>query len=77
MRLAHVLLLVLAVIPASLAADHPNVLLIAVDDLKPLLGCCGEPRIKSPNIDALAARGLTPPESGNSRRSSAPTSRTW
>jgi iduronate 2-sulfatase len=36
----------------------PNVLLICVDDLKPLLGCYGDKQIKSPNMDRLAARGL-------------------
>ena len=36
----------------------PNVLLICVDDLKPLLGCYGEPTAKSPNIDRLAKRGV-------------------
>ena len=40
------------------AADKPNVLLICVDDLKPLLGCYGMPLVKSPNIDRLAARGV-------------------
>ncbi len=45
--------------PAVLqAADKPNVLLICVDDLKPLLGCYGTPVVKSPNIDRLAARGV-------------------
>lgn len=35
----------------------PNILMIAIDDLKPMLGCYGESRIITPNIDALAARG--------------------
>lgn len=34
-----------------------NVLMIAVDDLKPLLGCYGDPLAKTPNIDRLAAKG--------------------
>jgi len=40
------------------AAERPNVLLICVDDLKPVLGCYGDPLAKSPNIDRLAARGM-------------------
>jgi iduronate 2-sulfatase len=37
---------------------RPNILLICVDDLKPLLGCYGDERVKSPHIDRLAARGV-------------------
>jgi iduronate 2-sulfatase len=40
------------------AAERPNVLLICVDDLKPALGCYGDTLARSPNIDALAARGV-------------------
>lgn len=35
-----------------------NVLLICVDDLKPLLGSYGEPTVHTPNIDKLAARAV-------------------
>lgn len=34
-----------------------NVLFIAVDDLKPLLGCYGDSIAKTPNIDRMAAKG--------------------
>ena len=40
------------------AKDRPNILLILVDDLKPVLGCYGDPLAKTPNIDRLAASGL-------------------
>ena len=43
---------------ASDAADHPNVLFIAVDDLRAELGCYGAEHIISPNIDALANSGV-------------------
>src|SRR4051812_12009235 len=37
---------------------RPNVLFIAIDDLRPQLGCYGDPLAKTPNLDALASRGL-------------------
>ncbi|MCH7225424.1 sulfatase [Haloferula sp. A504] len=49
-------LLVVMAAPAS--AARPNVLFIAVDDLRPQLGCYGESWIQSPNLDRLAQSGL-------------------
>ena len=40
------------------AAPKTNVLFIAIDDLKPMLGCYGHGQIKSPNIDRLASAGM-------------------
>ena len=42
----------------AFGAERTNVLLIAVDDLKPMLGCYGDATIKSPNIDQFAKRGV-------------------
>ena len=44
--------------PSLFAAAKPNVLLICVDDLKPLLRCYGDKIVQSPNIDRLAQRGM-------------------
>jgi len=41
------------------AADaRPNVLFIAVDDLRPQLACYGREQMHSPNIDRLASQGI-------------------
>ena len=37
--------------------NKPNILFIAIDDLKPILGCYGNTIIKTPNIDRLAKMG--------------------
>jgi iduronate 2-sulfatase len=66
MKLVHCLIGVacmataMARIECAVAAEakKPNVLLIAVDDLNPMLGCYGHPGVKSPNLDRLAADGL-------------------
>jgi arylsulfatase A-like enzyme len=41
----------------SAAGDRPNILMIAVDDLKPLTGAYGDPHAITPAMDALAAQG--------------------
>jgi iduronate 2-sulfatase len=43
---------------ASAAQQRPNILLLMSDDLNNYLGCYGDPRAKTPNIDRLAARGV-------------------
>jgi len=40
------------------ASKKPNVLFIAVDDLRPQLGCYGRSEMISPNIDSLASEGV-------------------
>lgn len=41
------------------AAARPNVLFIAIDDLNDWVGCLGgHPQARTPNLDALAARGV-------------------
>ncbi len=52
-----VLLVTLALV-AAVRAERPNVLLLLVDDLKPALGCYGDPHARTPSLDRLAASGL-------------------
>ncbi|MFA8436864.1 MAG: sulfatase [Marinifilaceae bacterium] len=44
--------------PKELEQNKPNVLFIAVDDLKPMLGCYGDSLVQTPNIDRLAQSGV-------------------
>ncbi len=58
--LAAVMLATVGVTAGLARAAAPgkyNVLFIAVDDLRPEAGCYGNPVIKTPHIDRLAARG--------------------
>lgn len=44
---------------ATVVADQPNVLFISIDDLNDWVGCLGgHPQVKTPHIDAIAARGV-------------------
>ncbi len=55
--------LVMAIVPARTQtqsappARRLNVLMIAVDDMRPEAGCYGAPLIQTPSLDALARRG--------------------
>lgn len=40
------------------AETRPNVLFLISDDLNNFLGCYGDPRARTPNLDKLAARGV-------------------
>ncbi|MFT5126084.1 MAG: sialidase-1, partial [Verrucomicrobiales bacterium] len=44
--------------PESFGSPKPNILFIAVDDLRTELGCYGAQHVISPNIDRLAQKGL-------------------
>jgi iduronate 2-sulfatase len=56
----RILWLLALIVPCGLAAAERklNVLFIAVDDLRPELGCYGAKHIRSPNLDRLASQGL-------------------
>lgn len=62
-RLLAAILAIGAIVPlprsaAESSRSGPNVLFLICDDLNCDLGAYGHPQVKSPNIDALAARGV-------------------
>ncbi|MCS1407818.1 MAG: Choline-sulfatase [Verrucomicrobia subdivision 3 bacterium] len=71
------MLLILAfTCPCLNALEKPNVLFIAIDDLRPELGCYGQSHMITPNLDRLASEGrlfnrhyVQVPTCGASRRS--------
>ena len=58
LKLTIIVFTVLFLMPVSAQQKtKPNILFIAIDDLKPILGCYGNTLIKTPNIDRLAKMG--------------------
>jgi hypothetical protein len=55
--IARFLPLFLLLLAGATHASPPNVLFIAVDDLRPQLGCYGETYMHTPHIDSLASQG--------------------
>jgi iduronate 2-sulfatase len=51
-------LFIIFVTAINLSAAQPNVLFIIVDDLTTTLGCYGNQHVRTPGMDALAARGV-------------------
>jgi uncharacterized sulfatase len=57
--LSRVLLLLLALCAHRAgAADRPNILWLTSEDHGPEMGCYGDPLARTPNVDALAAKGM-------------------
>ena len=58
-RMTRWLLISLAALGITAAdAERPNVLFVIADDLNCALACYGDPVVKTPNLDRLAARGM-------------------
>ncbi len=58
-RLITLTLVAVCAMSARAAAPRPNVVFIAIDDLNDWIGCLGgNPDVKTPNLDRLAARGM-------------------
>jgi len=55
MKTRYLALIAALGVPAAVQSQHYNILFIAVDDLRPELGCYGNKVVLSPNIDRLAA----------------------
>ena len=45
-------------VPAASAADRPNILWLTSEDHSPHMGCYGDQVARTPNVDALAAKGM-------------------
>lgn len=59
MKIRYLAIIAALGFPGAAQSQTYNILLIAVDDLRPELGCYGNTVILSPNIDRFAASGIT------------------
>ena len=57
MKRKRLTILLLALAATASAAKRPNILFIASDDMKPLIGAYGDTFAQTPNLDRLAERG--------------------
>lgn len=59
-RIIAILALTLFCLPASITAEQtrPNILFIGFDDMRPLMGCYGDPIAKTPNLDRFAEKSV-------------------
>jgi arylsulfatase A-like enzyme len=57
-RYLYILLAIVLFTNCQEKIASPNILFIAIDDLRPELGCYGNTQIKSPNMDRLASEGF-------------------
>ena len=48
---------IIACLTFTASAEKPNILFIAIDDLKPMFGCYGNTLVKTPHVDKLAEEG--------------------
>lgn len=57
-RLLRCLIIGLFGLASAAAADRPNILWLTSEDHGPEMGCYGDPIARTPNVDALAAKGM-------------------
>ena len=58
MKLLSLVLSSFVILHSSLAADRPNILWLTSEDHGPHMGCYGDAFATTPNVDALAAKGM-------------------
>jgi len=58
MKQLSIILSSFAIVASSFAADRPNILWLTSEDHGPHMGCYGDTYADTPNVDALAAKGM-------------------